>query len=795
MASTHSNLSDLSSPDRQALDGWLADLDRSWDEGRLAAVVRQLPLAGPLRGLALGELVRRDLQRRWQNGKPIPLETYLRNYPELGTPATVAPDLIQAEYAARQRWGDRPPWEEFLRRFPRPAGTLQPPADGAGNGAAAQPITAALPWFNPAGGPTAPLPAQFGRYRIERLLGKGGMGAVYLAYDTQLERPVAIKIPNVGAIEDERHLARFDHEAKFLAQLRHPNICPVHDGGTFDGTPYLTMAYIDGRPLSDFVKAGHRLSDEHVADLVRKVALAVEEAHRHGILHRDLKPANVLLDERGEPIVMDFGLARRRLKDDAPLTHKGEVLGTPQYMAPEQITGDPANIGPACDVYALGVMLYELLTGKLPYTGETLASVLGQILHEDAPPPTAHRPDLSARLEAIIRRAMARQPGDRYARAADLAADLTAYLQTRPGALAETLPLATPPSHTPAARRRGLWAAAATLVAIVSLSGLLLYLNAGPAPDALQRLCLRGHTDDVCSVAFSADGWRALSASKDRTVRLWDLATGAELKTFRGHGRTVTGVLFSPDGRRAYSGSLDQTVRIWDLETGKEVGELRGKPTWLHRVPVTSLALRGDGRHLIVGSSDKTLRMLDLNAGKEVRTFRNHTDEVTSVATSPVSPYCLSGSKDGTARTWDMDTGRQHQNFSKGVVIGARNNPYSVECVALSADGQRALSGHYDGCVRLWNLERSGELACFTGHEGPVRGVAFAPDGKRILSGGADGTVRLWDVESGNEIYCFRGHVSSWWGGGVLAVAFSSDGKHVLSGGSDDTVRLWQLPE
>src|SRR4051812_33605867 len=200
----------------------------------------------------------------------------------------------------------------------------------------------------------ADLPEQFGRYRILRKLGQGGMGAVYLAHDEQLDRPVALKVPRLGA-GDSEGTERFKREARTAATLSHPNLCPIYDVGEVEGRPYLTMAYVEGRSLAELVRGGQPLPERPVADLVRKLALALEEAHKKGVIHRDLKPANIMVGERHEPVVLDFGLARQAHKEDVRLTAPGMMLGTPAYMSPEQVRGDTAAMGPACDIYSLGV--------------------------------------------------------------------------------------------------------------------------------------------------------------------------------------------------------------------------------------------------------------------------------------------------------------------------------------------------------------------------------------------------------------------------------------------------------
>jgi predicted Ser/Thr protein kinase len=276
---------------------------------------------------------------------------------------------------------------------------------------------------------TVTLPEQFGRYRIVRLLGRGGMGSVYLAHDGQLDRSVALKVPHFTPEDGPEILDRFYREARSAATLEHPNVCPIFDVGQIDGHHYVSMAFIEGRPLADLVEADKRLSQRQAAILVRQLAMAMAEAHRRGIIHRDLKPANIMINPRHEPVIMDFGLARRSDKRDARLTKSGAIVGTPAYMPPEQVKGDPAGIGPGCDIYSLGVVLYELLTCHLPFEGPTLV-VLGQILTQEPPPPSSYCGDIDTQLEAICLKAMAKKVEDRYASMVEMVNALGRFLRS-----------------------------------------------------------------------------------------------------------------------------------------------------------------------------------------------------------------------------------------------------------------------------------------------------------------------------------------------------------------------------
>jgi serine/threonine protein kinase len=264
------------------------------------------------------------------------------------------------------------------------------------------------------------LAGQFGRYQIIRALGKGAMGTVYLALDTQLKRNVAIKTPHFEDDPTGELLKRFYREAEAAATLLNANICPVYDVGEIEGKHFISMAYIEGRPLSDVIHGADVIhgskppSERQMLIVVHKLAKALQQAHDRGIVHRDLKPANIMIDKQGEPIIMDFGLARkRRAEGEASLTQSGVILGSPAYMSPEQIEGDPESVGPASDQYSLGVVLYEMFTGQLPFRG-SVVNVLAQVITKGPTPPSELRPGLDPRIEAVCLRMMSKKASDRF---------------------------------------------------------------------------------------------------------------------------------------------------------------------------------------------------------------------------------------------------------------------------------------------------------------------------------------------------------------------------------------------
>jgi serine/threonine protein kinase len=276
------------------------------------------------------------------------------------------------------------------------------------------------------------LPEQFGRYRIVKKLGAGGMGAVYLAEDAKLRRKVALKVPHFTAGTRGAGLERFQREARLAAGIEHPNFCPVHDVDEVDGIHFFTMTYLEGTPLADLIADEQPWPALQAVDMVRRVALAVGELHSRGIVHRDLKPANIMVRPSGEPVLMDFGLACSLTSQSERLTGTGEVLGTLAYMPPEQLEGDRARMGPAADVYSLGMILYELLTGQLPFSGPPLL-VVAQVGGKVPEPPSTLQPVLDARLDAICHKALAKTPEERFPNTATFVAALEAFLRTPGG--------------------------------------------------------------------------------------------------------------------------------------------------------------------------------------------------------------------------------------------------------------------------------------------------------------------------------------------------------------------------
>jgi hypothetical protein len=346
--------------------------------------------------------------------------------------------------------------------------------------------------------------------------------------------------------------------------------------------------------------------------------------------------------------------------------------------------------------------------------------------------------------------------------------------------------------RAPLSRRQRFWGIMLPLLALTVPVAAVLWLVYGHAVNEVRQLV--GHKAAVTSVAFSPDGKQALTGSGDRTVRLWDVATGAEVLCLEGHAGDVHSVAFAPDGRRAASGGMD-SIRLWDLETGKQIRRL-DTPTNF----VLSVAFSPDGRHVLSTSkADRLVRVWDARTGKQVRQLKGHTAAALAVACSPDGKYVVSGG-DTTVRVWDAATGKQLHCFT------GHKGP--VTSVAFAPDGQYVLSGSKDRTARLWGLESGKEELVFSGHTTAVVAVAFAPDGRNVVTGSLGPTVgskqeegspilaeqhplRLWDAYSGRESAYFDGEGAQ---GPVWGVAFSPDGRYLLSSGPERVVRLWQLP-
>jgi hypothetical protein len=617
---------------------------------------------------------------------------------------------------------------------------------------------------------------------------------------------------------------RFQREARAAAGLAHPNICPVFDIGQIDGVRYLTMRYVEGRSLAEVLRDGPPPAPAAAVALVRKVALAMAYAHGRGVTHRDLKPANIMLEGQSEPVVMDFGLARRSAPAEVRLTHDGAVLGTPAYMSPEQVRGDVPALGPATDIYSLGVILYELLTGRLPFQGSS-GQVLQQILQASPLPPSSVRPSLDHRLDAISLRAMARDPGNRYPSMQALADALGAVAGD--AALEDTVREMAPGRLRIRSRKAA--RVAAVLVGLVVLALLAVAVSgrwrerpagaqdtppstlapandtrpAAPAADAGPKAQLdrpavpvpsgpvvlkesrrfEGHTGAITAVACGGGGHPAVSTSQeDWTFRVWDVATGKEYEANRAQLITARSS-FNADGRR-YTYEDGFWVKVVDTGSGKEVRgvELSGD------CQLGSHALSADGKWLAVSTffsgepnPGPYALAVNLETGKKYW-FRGHKGQQKPEAVM-VAPDGKCGASAGADAlfVWDLaepDSVKERQRIDRDSVIS----------LAFSPDSELLLAGEKVDALILWNARTGRQQARFDGHIGPVNCVVFSPDGKWALSGGADHTARLWDVTTGKELARLLGH-----DGEVTCVAFAGQDRRALTGSTDKTVRLWDL--
>jgi WD40 repeat protein len=583
-------------------------------------------------------------------------------------------------------------------------------------------------------------------YEMLETLGHGGMGIVYKARDRARGRFVAIKVIRQDRLQHAEAVRRFRREAEAAARLAHPNVVLVYESDHEGDTHFLVMEYVAGVTLQRLLEQEGPQPVALACDYVRQAALGLQHAHEQGLVHRDVKPANLMLSRvaavgGGEPLrlvkILDMGVARLYQVGSSPveslttLTQDGTVIGTADFIAPEQLE-DPHGADIRADLYSLGCTFYVLLTGRVPFPGGTLIQKLDRQRWETPPAVDQLRRDVPAAVVAVVRRLMAKKPAERYQTPAELAD----ALQRLAGA-----------GHVAAQAR--------------------------PAPVRALRV-LAGHTDAVRAVAVAPDGVLALSGGRDRTARLWDVATGREVRSFAAAAE-VNAVAFAPDGGRVLWAS-GAGVRLADAGSGAEVMRFSG-----HTDTVKALALFADGTRVVTGGDDRTVRVWDAQSGREVYRFTKHTAAVTCVAVLPGGAQVLSGSRDQALILWDVRTGNEVQRFAapKGQVLS----------VAVSADGRHALSGHFDTVARLWEIAGGRELRRLQGHRQMVNAAVFCAGDRRVLTASGDQTLRLWDLDSGCEVGCFEGHTAA-----VTCVAVSPAGILALSGGADRTLRVWPLP-
>ena len=373
---------------------------------------------------SLVDMLLADQRLRWSQGQRVTVEAYLEHYPQLrGDPAALR-TLLAGEIALRREQGDGFELDEFCRRFPDLSPWLKEQF-ASSHGSTSRDST------SPDGdkGEDRPWPAVPG-FQILAEIGLGGMGIVYRAHQSRLNRIVALKMLLGGPAASQRAIARFRAEAAAIAHLQHPNIVQIFDIIEHEGQLLLSLEYVPGGNLAKRI-AGKPQPSKQAAEVVRQLAVAMKFAHERGIVHRDLKPSNILLTDDGVPKITDFGLAKR-LDTDTSTTKTGTVLGTPDYMAPEQAEGRVREIGPATDIYALGAILYEMLTGQAPFRDEAVVRVLDAVRFKKPRLPRELVPETPTDLEQICLKCLEKSPSQRYASAGDLADDLARFLNGEP---------------------------------------------------------------------------------------------------------------------------------------------------------------------------------------------------------------------------------------------------------------------------------------------------------------------------------------------------------------------------